>query len=386
MVAMVPLSRAFAALCVTYAASLEAHCEHTSLLQSVPHGQQHAVIAGFEQAPHTSSDVQGSMLYLISSYPNLRQVAYLHLPDNVWRPLVVGEIEAPRAVAVDPLHSKLYVSDPPQGKIFSYNLLRDEGNGLLMTDGHQHVAVEGFEAHWMSVDGVGDLYFTGKEAVAPPQSSYDAIYRHDWAQLEQGVTINPNEVYSRPNSGNPNPRVWMPSGIAVDSFFVYWANQERGADHGSVVKGSRQNLGGSAEAVLSTLTSQNEEVRGMAATGTLLYYVTPDGVYAIPKTGTSASLLSPPPPENDENEPWDPRSIAWDGGGTLYFTDNMAGRIYSVPAGDTLPHDITRFADAPGVHGVTILQLNNARSAAARIAEGLGFWTLVVSLAAALHF
>lgn len=373
MVLVLLLGRIIAVLCVMRAGSI----------QSTPHSQ-HSVIAGFERPPHTSSEVQGSMQYLISSFPNLRQVAYLHLPDNVWRPLVIGETEAPRAVAVDPLHYKLYVSDPPQNKIFSYTLLRDEDNGFLMTDGHQHVAVEGYEAYWMTVNGVGDLYFTGKEAVDPPQSSYDAVYRHDWAQLEQGVSINPNEVYSRPNTGNPNPKVWMPSGIAVDSFFIYWGNQERGAEHGSVVKGSRQNIGNSVEPVLSTLTTQNEEVRGMAATGTLLYYVTPDGVYAIPKTGTSASLLSPPPPENDENEPWDPRSIAWDGGGTLYFTDNMAGRIYSVPAGDTLPHNIHRFAEAPGVHGVTVLQFNGARSAAAHITGSVGLRALAVALAAAI--
>merc|ERR1719386_517540 len=98
---------------------------HVASIQSTPH-VQHSVITGFEQAPHTSREVEGSMLYLISSFPNLRQVAYLHLPDNVWRPLVVQHTEAPRAVAVDPLHSKLYVSDPPQNKIFSYTLLRDE--------------------------------------------------------------------------------------------------------------------------------------------------------------------------------------------------------------------------------------------------------------------
>lgn len=362
---------------------VEALCITNALaVQSIP--RHNAQIAGFEASPNTVADVQESMKYLISSFPNLRQVAYLHLPDNVWRPLVIQHTEAPRAVAVDPLHSKLYVSDPPQNKIFSYTLLRDEDNGYLMTDGHQHVAVEGYEAYWMAVNGVGDLYFTGKEAVAPPQSSYDAVYRHDWTQLEQGISIEPIEVYSRPNTGNPNPKVWMPSGIAVDSFFIYWGNQERGSDHGSVNKGSRQNIGAGSEHITTTLTSEHEEVRGMTATGTLLYYLTPEGVYGIPKTGTSASQLSPPPPENDENDPWDPRSIAWDGGGTMYFSDNMAGRIYSIPAGDTLPHTIHRFAEAPGVHGVCIFQFSGARSASIRASGSLRWWTLAAPLAALL--
>lgn len=326
-----------------------------------------------------------SKRYLVATFPNMKQVAYLHLPDTVWRPLVIGEVQFPKALANDPQHSRVFVSDQPQNKVFWYNVHIDP-EGYLMTDGIQHVAVEGFEVYWMSVNGVGDLYFTGKQAVQPPQSSYEAVFRVDLEMINAGDSLNPVEVYSRPNSGNPNPKVWMPSGIAVDSFFIYWGNQERGTEHGSVVKGSRQNIGSGAPQILTTLSSQSDEVRGMAATGTLLYYLTPEGVWGIPKTGSVASLISPPPKETAEGTPWDPRSVAWDGFGTMYFTDNVAGRIYSIPAQDTLPHDIQRFADAPGVHGVTVfeyrepLELNSYRHHSAAVTCAIPYATLVFVL------
>merc|ERR1719263_1612423 len=54
---------------------------------------------------------------------------------------------------------------------------------------------------------------------------------------------------------------------------------------------------------------------------------------------------------------WDPKSIAFDGEGTLYWTETAQGVIYSIPSMDTNPHPLLKYIDAPQVYGVSILTL-----------------------------
>merc|ERR1719320_2279257 len=78
-----------------------------------PHNKVQAVISP-GGSPEVEPDVaRSSSKYLLASFPSLRQVAYCHLPDNVWRPLVLGEVKSPTAVAVDTQSAKLFVADPP---------------------------------------------------------------------------------------------------------------------------------------------------------------------------------------------------------------------------------------------------------------------------------
>lgn len=308
--------------------------------------------------------------YLISSFPDLRQVAYCRLPDNVFRPLVIGEVTTPSGVAVDSASLRLFLADPPDNMIYWYQLaIRPDGS--LMSDGVQHIAIEGYKVNWMAVNSQGDLYFTGKQTVEAPESVYDAVYRVDAEQINIGVTDSPTEVYTRSNSGEPNPGVWMPSGIAVDSFSIYWGNQEEGNRYGSVVKGPRQNLATSQTSVargalsLSVLYEEEQSVKGMTATNNLIFFLTTNGVYGVPKTrsggstnGLNNGLISGPPEQNGGNS-WDPRSLAYDGDATMYFTDHLYGKIYSLPAVDTFPHSIQKFADTPDVFGITLLDTSN---------------------------
>lgn len=180
--------------------------------------------------------------YLITSFPQLKQVAYTILPDNVWRPLVLGDVASPTAIAVDALSSRLFVADPPKNIIWWYQLgLNDRG--LLQVMGEQRAAVEGFSAHWLAVNGAGDLYFSGHPKSNSSESLPDAIWRLDNEQIVSGDTFNPKEIYTRANTGQPDPKVWQLSGIAVDSFFIFWGNQADGTKHGSVSKGTRANVG-----------------------------------------------------------------------------------------------------------------------------------------------
>merc|ERR1719473_1173998 len=64
--------------------------------------------------------VSKSKKYLISSFPNIKTVAYTHLPDTIWRPLYIGNVENPVGVVADGLNSRLYVADQTLNKIFWY--------------------------------------------------------------------------------------------------------------------------------------------------------------------------------------------------------------------------------------------------------------------------
>lgn len=321
------------------------------------------------------AEAEKSRRYLIASFPNMKQVAYCQLPDNVWRPLVLGSVEQPMGVVVDPTNARLFVSDPPSATIWLYNLVV-RPDGKLMTTGEQFVAVEGYVAQWMSVDAVGDLYFTGKKG----NDTEDSIYRHDAAKISLGQTLAPFQVYSRSNSGSPTPKAWSPSGIAVDSFSVYWGNQDGGLEHGGVVRGPRQNIarlpGSGGATAVTTMSSANDKVLGMAITTYNLYYLTPQGVYGQPKdevldiSDPTVGLVAPPPAQpnsgqnamGDSAEGFSPRGLAYDGDNTMYFSENKQGIVYAVPAADLNRHDLVKFVDAPGVFGVTVANFERMSS------------------------
>lgn len=349
-----------------------------------PYSQVKSTPAG--GAGITVDQAAHSRKFLIASFPNLKQVGYVQLPDNVWRPLVLGKVTSPKGVAVDVPNRRLYVADPPEGKIWWYELFV-RANGMLGSTGEQHVAVEGYSVYWMAVNGVGDLYFTGKQIVTPPQSSYDAVFRQDAINIATKNPTRVKEIYTRSNSGNPNPKVWMPSGIAVDSFYIYWGNQELGQTHGSVSKGPRQNIGKVSDTTIRPLSTAVEEVRGIASTGTNLFYVTPQGVYGVQKSqatpiaSATEGLVAEPPVTDTNSLGFDPRSVAWDGDGTMYFTEYTSGTVYSLPAENLAIHNLTKFVDAPGVYGVTVMNFDLLPNGAYHGHGGLH--VLVVAVAAA---
>eukprot|EP00747_Dinoflagellata_sp_TGD_P164305 gnl/TRDRNA2_/TRDRNA2_184072_c0_seq1.p1 gnl/TRDRNA2_/TRDRNA2_184072_c0~~gnl/TRDRNA2_/TRDRNA2_184072_c0_seq1.p1 ORF type:complete len:395 (+),score=59.04 gnl/TRDRNA2_/TRDRNA2_184072_c0_seq1:85-1269(+) len=324
---------------------------------------------------HTHSFIASGYKYLVASFPKMKQVAYLHLPDTVWRPLVVGPLGEPMAVAVDPLNSRLFVADKQAEKIYWYNLYTRQ-NGLLQTDGHQHVAVEGVTAFWMNVNGVGDLYFSGKKVEHSPD--YGSVFRQDAKNIAMGDSLNPVEVYSRSNSGAEptGPKVWMPSGIAVDSFHIFWGNQEKGSTSGSIVKGSRKNIGAQSDQVLTRLNAAHQEVRGVAVTGNNVYYLAKDvttaGIYGMPKVNKGDQ------PEKLESAgqiaPLDPLTsnamdLAWDGDHTIYFTDYSGNKaaLYSIPDG-LVPANVTQVVQAPGIYSIAVLTYTAEPPAYAQVA------------------
>jgi hypothetical protein len=311
--------------------------------------------------------------YLIASFPDIRQVAYTHLPDTIWRPLYLGDVGTPKGVATDATNSRLFVADAALNKIFWYRLIIED-DGLLKTDGQQHTAVDNVVAHWMTVNGVGDLYFSGQMIVNPPAVSTRSVYRMDGEKIARGDAMGPIAVYTRSNTGYPVPKVWMPSGVAVDSFDIYWGNQEKGVESGAVCSGARQNIGITSVLETNKLTSANFEVRGMAVAGQNIFYITPEAIYGIDKSSADIKDPNIGMIQTMENLPegWNPISMAFDGEGTVYWTERSRGTIYQFPAMDTNAHPIHKYVDAPLVYGVAVFAKTGSSTGAQPLQKNYG--------------
>lgn len=299
--------------------------------------------------------------YLIASFPKLRQVAYTMLPDNVWRPIVIGKVASPEAVAVDSQAQKLYIADPPNYVVWAVGL-GSTSNGLLRSVGTPRAVVEGFSAHWLAVDSTGDLYFSGHAKPVNGTStanttSTDSVWRLDADQILTGDTFNPTEVYSSANTGEPAAKIYQLGSVAVDDFYIYWGNQAGGKQHGAVCKATRTNVGfSSSQMTIGVIESALDEVRGITTSGTELFWLAPEGVYGKSKssmtelTDVSEGLLAPPPSSS-----WSPMSIVWDGNTLVYMSDPGSGNIYTLPASSTLKGNVSHFGIAPGVQGLALL-------------------------------
>jgi len=326
--------------------------------------------ATFARAPDADVQKPSSVLvedaaqqYLIVSFPQIRQVAYCKLPDNVFYPLVLGDVSQPMSIAVDQQNARLFVADPPNRAIWWYGL-KLNGGDRISTVGQRQAAVQNVTAHWIAVNSVGDLYFTGTSGRG--NASRVSVWRQDAHNTASGDAFGAVEVYTRENSGMPDPTAWIPSGIAVDSLHVYWGNEIGGRTHGSVVKATRTNVGLKPEAMsMQTLSQAVSDVRGMTTTGTHIFYTSPQGIYGVLKTEAPAQQdarkgLVVPPRSGGDTVSWNPTNIAWDGDSTLYFTETSTGTIYSIPALNVQTTALTKHVDAPGAFGIGMIAFSSA--------------------------
>mmetsp|Transcript_86837 Transcript_86837/g.190705 ORF Transcript_86837/g.190705 Transcript_86837/m.190705 type:complete len:404 (-) Transcript_86837:6-1217(-) len=331
-----------------------------------------ATVADGSSKSTTQTQASGrSKRFLIATFPKMRQVAYVSPPDDVWRPLVVGTVVEPGGIAIDSQGRRLYIADPGSKAIWWYQL-RVGSTGLLETTGVQKAAVEGCEAQWLAVNPVGDLYFTG--TMEGSANSTSSIFRQDAKNIAGGQTRKAVEVYTRSNSGMPSPKAWTPSGVAVDSVYIFWGNTQEGSSHGSVVKGSRENIGLlSQDKQLKTLSYAADDVRGVCTTGTHVFFLSSKGIYGVLKSSSKASadsaqgLLCPSPITSDGSvSPWNPTGLAWDGDNSLFLTDSEYGVIYTLPSLNIQQHNLTRFTEAPGSHGLAFISITTGVGSAAR--------------------
>lgn len=316
-------------------------------------------------------EAPSSSRYLVASFPAIQQVAYVHLPDNVWRPLVIGNVSRPTAVAVDKLNMRLFVADPDIGVIWCYNLTTRDN--LLLTAGTRSAAVERYSASELAVGSTGDLYFTGHSAQAP---TVNAIWRQTAQNIVRGSSLNPESLYTQSNTGSPNALAWMPFGIAVDALSVYWGNQGDGQTHGTVVEASADSADDAA-----ALSTALPEAGALCVTGTFVFWTTANGVFGVPKS--TASPVTDPA-QGRVTTAFTPQfnasGLACDSEDTMYVADSGSNRIYSLPSYNNGLHNVTQFADAPFIRSLAILSVHRSvallESACSRTALSLGLLAL----------
>lgn len=184
----------------------------------------------------------------------------------------------------------------------------------------------------------------------------------------------------------PDPKAWMLSGLAVDSFHIFWGNSADGATHGSLCKGSRKNIGlSSDQMVVKALHTGLPEVRGVTTTGTQVFWLAPEGVYGDSKASSvtvadkQTGLIAAAP---SGLKPWNPMGIAWDGGNVLYFTDSANGIIYTLPSQSIRSQSMSKFVEAPDVQSLAVLQYGSlsGNSGKSRAASQLPFTGIVVAV------
>lgn len=340
-------------------------------------------IAGLRGTWATPLD-QRMKKFLIASFPDLKQVRYLELPDTYWRLLVGTEVTnfvSPKAMVADNENMRVYVADPPAEKVYWYKLIIKD-DGRIETDGKQHIAADNMTVVSMALDTIGNVYFSGKKSSpAPSTATNECIYRLNAVDIATGNRAEPEEVWTRENTGVPNPAIWMPTGVAVDAFSVFWGNGEKGQTAGSVVKGSGLSRLTSSELAVARVADNSDEVRDLVLTPTSVFYATPEGIFAVAKAKSAPKCTDVTCPAINRDAS-DVRGLAFDGDGTVYAADNTKDAIYSFPSGSRAPHKITKVTDAQKPWGVAVLAYDTEYhpGTSGTLAKATGLMVIVAAL------
>lgn len=302
--------------------------------------------------PKSMANDDSNTLYLIASFPELRVVNYVRLPDLVWRPLIAVGLTAPKAVVVDGDRMRVYVADAALAKISWYQLLALP-SGQLISDGREHKAVQFMSVRNMALDLEGNLWFSGVSTPTPPMQPVDAVYKQPRLIIDQmalsGADIPPLAIWT---SGVTQSTA---SPISLDAFNIYWGNDMDGSKKGSVVRAGQS--GGSASG-LAPMADNSDTTYSIAVTPTAIFYGVDNAIYGVLKTKVGASCGS----TGDlckvvSDLVKKPTAMFWDGDGTVYVADNGAGAIYSFASGSVSPHALDKLIDAGQVWGLGVLNV-----------------------------
>lgn len=262
------------------------------------------------------------------------------------KPLTLpGTAKKPMGVAADNARMVVYIADPGSAAIIAVPVMINEAeNGKLVT-GDVKTVVSGCGAHWVAVDGKGNLFYS--EAESNELKSIPGVALEKLLQ-NQPVTIKPVSLYSA--AGTPAVQaVQKPQGIAVDNFNLYWANGESGYDVGSVLQGYETPPDIDKEKLVKLLSQNANEVFGLCISSMHLFYTGGSLVYGMRRSGGTAATIS------DKLEA--PRGCTWDGDGTIYVADKDGNGVFAF-AGDTpslSPRGLVKALEVTDPYGLTTL-------------------------------
>jgi len=317
--------------------------------------------------PASLSADDGSTNYLIASFPELRVVNYVRLPDLVWRPLVATGLASPHSVVIDEDRARVYIADKGVAKIVWYQLISLPG-GTLISDGRQHVAAQGVSVRNMALDLSGNLWFSGTTTPLPPIPAVDGIFKQTLLTIDQstasGVPLPPLAQWTSVATKS------VASPLALDAFSIYYGNDMAGTSKGSIVKAS-QTVPTDPSTGISPMADNIDTTYSVAVTPTAIFYGGDNTIYGVLKskvggscgaTGAQCKVVTDLVKK--------PTAMLWDGDGSVFVADNGAGAIYSFASGSVSPHALDKIIDAGQVWGLDVFKVSkgSARGMAAPLA------------------
>lgn len=279
--------------------------------------------------------------FLIVSSPTSQQIVYMSLdtpePVHPTTSVLISDVVQPMGLAVDSRRNRLLVADLGQTALFSYELIQ---RGNTLSAGQRTVLVNGTAIRWVAVNSVGDIVYSdeGGNAImlipgTPP------------AGMNSSNASVPLQMYN----GSALPMVSAPGGVAMDSFFTYWANKVSGTEDGSVIKAlSTTSLIAQSATPPVALASNAVKSHGLCfVQDYLLYTQEVASVFAVKSSGGSVNLVT----DNLQG----PRGCVWDGEGTVYVADYAADAVYAFPSADLTQVQVSKTVDVKGAYGMAVL-------------------------------
>lgn len=281
--------------------------------------------------------------YLIVSSAQTHQVAYAPLPQEAppgqaqLKVLISTGLTYPQGLAVDPWRRNLYVADPSLNKLVYYVL--DPYSEETLYVGAQQVAAKGVEVRWVSVDNLGNVYFTVENT--------QSIMRITAQNIDAGITV-PEALFQAPNNG----MVSAPGGIAIDNYFAYWTNKLNPTTAGTLVR----SLHGPASTT-TELANINAKCYGVCMAINNVFFTAEQGnLYGLSRLGGTEPVTVSEAFE-------EPRGCSWDGANTVYVADKKKNAVYSFPANmpslrEHMPIALT--ANMEGAYGVAVFTVSQS--------------------------
>jgi len=225
-------------------------------------------------------------------------------------------LEEPTGLALDHRaggHAWLYVSDPKVGALYRYPV--DENWRKEPVAGHQQLLKEDLKdkAHWLALDGYGNLFYTDAEEGAISMLSLEDLE----ATAAKGRTLY---------SAKKMKSVAGPAGIAVDNLHIYWANLQGDKRSGTLV----QALAAKVEKP-KVLAGQTDMYKALSkdiclARDNIFFTGDTNVLFGIKADGSSSSAIEV---SQDFKQP---RGCVYDEEATVYVADHDGDAIYSLPA------------------------------------------------------
>jgi len=250
--------------------------------------------------------------FLVVSSPRLARIVALPLQDNQKKqqePIVVVEtgLKQPQGIAIDQNRRRLYVADVGARNVlyYDFNLV----NGEVVTQADPVVVADNVEAHWVAVDGVGNVFFT--------EERVSQIFR---IPAPKGVRGKPKPVAIY--TSEMSERVSSPGGIAVDDFNVWWGNKELGTQVGALIVAPQEPPAAAPQDSMKVLASVTDRVNGVCVAAGNVFFMS-DEILATRKAGGVVAVIS--------DVLQQPRGCAWDMDGGMYVADKGTGQIVKFP-------------------------------------------------------